>query len=58
MNRKNFLSKLAIGAAAVVVAPKVLIPKEEIKKHSFGGWYIKNGRIAPDNLYLSGKQMN
>jgi CRISPR/Cas system CSM-associated protein Csm4 (group 5 of RAMP superfamily) len=29
MNRRNFLSKLAIGAAAVVVAPMVLIPKPE-----------------------------
>jgi len=30
MNRRNFLSKLAIGAAAVVVAPNVLMSEPEI----------------------------
>ena len=29
MNRRNFLSKLVLGAAAITVAPQILIPKDK-----------------------------
>ena len=38
MNRRNFFSKLVIGAAVIAVAPQVLIPKEEpLLKCNTGG---------------------
>ena len=55
MNRRNFLTKLGIGAAACAVAPSVIKEEEEqvdtIAKRS-GSGYIINANEIPSNMSI------
>ena len=63
MNRKSFFKKLFVGAAAVVVAPKILaeVKPEPIKTGGFIPSLAKEGykaRSHRNRRYLRGKDWN